>query len=317
MDDERIVDDQLRMVFLCCHPALSVESQSALTLRLVGGLSTEEIAAAFLVPVSTLAQRISRAKKKVRDAGIPLRLPDELDERIAGVLSTLYLIFNEGYLSHDPDGEVSRVDLCAESIRLTERLAELLPNSAEVFGLLALERFHEARRDGRFNAEGDLVLLADQDRTTWSMDLIEAGNSAMATAMRQRAPGRFQLEAMIAGTHTNARTADDTDWTLISKLYAQLVQMSSSPVIELNRAVAVAMADGPHAGLRLLEPLMSNADLADYHLLHSTNAELHMRAGEYEPAKVSIEKALRLVPNQAERSLLEGRLATVVAELGL
>jgi len=315
MDDERILDDQLRMIFLCCHPSLSVESQSAMTLRLVAGLTTEEIASAFLVPVSTLAQRISRAKKKVRDAGIPLRLPAELDKRVGAVLSTLYLIFNEGYLSTDPDGDVTRVDLCAESIRLTERLSDLLPENAEVFGLLALERFHEARRPGRFDTGGDLVLLADQDRTAWSMELIHAGNIAMTTAMRLQNPGRYQLEAMIARIHTNARTAEDTDWTLIAKLYGQLTQMSPSPVIALNRAVAVAMADGPHAGIRLLEPLLSHPDLSDYHLLHSTHAELHVRAGEHAEAKASFERALTLVANPAERKLLEERLAAVKAEL--
>lgn len=315
MDDQRIVDDRLRMVFLCCHPALSVESQSAMTLRLVAGLTTEEIASAFLVPVPTLAQRISRAKKKVRDARIPLRLPDQLDQRVGAVLSTLYLIFNEGYLSTDPEGDPTRVDLCAESIRLTEMLSDLLPDNAEVYGLLALERFHEARRPSRFGAEGDLVLLADQDRTAWSMDLIAAGNTAMNTAVQLRAPGRFQLEAMIARIHTNARTAEDTDWTLIAKLYGQLTQMSRSPVIALNCAVAVAMADGPHAGLRLLEPLLVDPDVYDYHLLHSTHAELLVRAGEHLAAHASFERALSLVSNPAERKLLEERLWAVTAEL--
>lgn len=311
IDEADLPDERLRLVFLCCHPALNPDAQVALTLRLVGGLSTEEIAAAFLVPTPTLAQRISRAKRKIRDAGIPLSVPDDLSGRTAAVLSVLYLTFNEGYLSRADSPEPNRVDLCVEAIRLTEVLSQLLPDDAEVHGLLALQLFHHSRRQARFTPAHDLVLLPDQDRTQWNLDEIKAGNLALREAMTRRQPGPYQLQAIIASHHANARTADDTDWTRIAALYEQLQAMEPSPVVRLNRAVAVAMADGPLAGLALLDEL-GDAELSTYNLWHTTRGELHARAGNNDAARQAFTAARELTVNPAEVRHIERRITDLM-----
>jgi RNA polymerase sigma-70 factor (ECF subfamily) len=305
IDDSSVGDEQLRLMLLCCHPALDRDTQVALTLRLVGGLSTPEIAAAYLVPEATLAQRIVRAKRKIREAGIPLSIPAALDERVDALLTVLYLVFNEGYLARGESDAATRVDLVDEAIRLTRLAISLLPENPEVEGLLALESFHRARISTR-TAGGELVLLEDQDRTAWDLALISDANALLATAMRRMRPGSYQLQALIAAQHANARTAADTDWSAIAGHYAQLVQMTNNPVVALNHAVAVAMADGPMAGLAMLDGL---AGLDQYHLLHATRGELQLRAGL--PARESFEKALALASNAAERRHLERRLETL------
>ena len=302
IDNSTVGDEQLRLMLLCCHPALDRDAQVALTLRLVGGLSTPEIAAAYLVPEATLAQRIVRAKRKIREAGIPLSIPAALDERVDALLAVLYLVFNEGYLARGESDAATRIDLADEAIRLTQLAVALLPENPEVEGLLALESFHRARISAR-TASGELVLLEDQDRTAWDLALIGDANALLAAAMRRMRPGSYQLQALIAAHHANARTAADTDWSAIAGHYAQLAQMTNNPVVELNRAVAVAMADGPMAGLALLDGIEG---LGHYHLLHSTRGELQLRAGL--PARESFERALALVANAAERRHLERRL---------
>ncbi|MEM8924151.1 MAG: sigma-70 family RNA polymerase sigma factor [Actinomycetota bacterium] len=308
LDDGALPDERLRLLLLCCHPALNVDAQVALTLRLVGGLTTAEIAAAFLVPEATLAQRIVRAKSKIRAAGIPLRLPDRLTDRLGAVLTVLYLIFNEGYLAHDEANDSLRPDLVGEAVRLTRLVSGLAPDDAEPQGLLALELFHQSRQASRVDALGDLVLLDDQDRTVWDRHLIAEANEVLMAAMALMQPGPYQVQAMIAAQHANARTADDTDWPLIASLYAQLDAMSDSPVVRLNRAVAVAMADGPLAGLELLDRI---TDLDHYHLLWATRGELCRRARRHDEARRAFTRALELAPNAAERRLLERRLAAL------
>ena len=248
-DGAMIDDERLRLVLLCCHPALHADAQIALTLRLVGGLTTEEIAAAFLVPTPTMAARITRAKKKIRTAQIPLSIPDELATRIDAVLAVLYLIFNEGYLSHGASTGPMRVDLCHEAIRLAAIVASLATDHAEARGLLALLSLIHARRDARFDEAGQLILLDAQDRGRWHLDEIQAANRLLGETMQLMAPGSYQLQAVIASHHSNARTASDTDWPRIVALYDQLLAMRPSPVVALNRAVSIAMADGPLAGL--------------------------------------------------------------------
>ncbi|MEM7341793.1 MAG: sigma-70 family RNA polymerase sigma factor [Actinomycetota bacterium] len=301
-------DERLRLLLLCCHPALNVEAQVALTLRLVGGLTTAEIAAAFLIPEATLAQRIVRAKSKIRAAAIPLSLPDQLTDRLNAVLAVLYLVFNEGYLAHDDAKGSIRTDLVEEAIRLTRLVGELAPAEAEPPGLLALELFHQSRQASRVDALGDLVLLDDQDRTTWDRHVIAEANQVLADAMAMMQPGPYQVQAMIAAHHANAPTAADTDWVMISSLYAQLDAMSNSPVVRLNRAVAVAMADGPLAGLEMLDHVV---DLDTYHLLWATRGELCRRANRNSDARRAFEHALDLAPNAAERRHLERRLAAL------
>jgi RNA polymerase sigma-70 factor (ECF subfamily) len=305
IDESTVGDEHVRLMLLCCHPALDRDTQVALTLRLVGGLTTLEIAAAFLVPEATLAQRIVRAKRKIRQAGIPLTIPADLDERVGALLAVLYLVFNEGYLSRGGSDNATRVDLADEAIRLTRLAVALLPQNSEAEGLLALELFHRARHATRTHGV-ELVLLEQQDRTAWDLEAIGEANALLATAMRRMRPGIYQLQALIAAQHANARTAADTDWPAIAGHYAQLVQMTSNPVVALNRAVAVAMADGPLAGLALLDGLVG---LEEYHLFHSTRGELQLRAGL--PARESFEQALRLASNAAERRHLERRLDCV------
>lgn len=300
--DDAMVDERLRLMLLCCHPALDPDAQVPLVLRLVAGLTTAEIAAALLIPEATLAQRIVRAKRKIKTAGIPLSLPGQLGERLDVVLAVLYLVLNEGYLSRSEAGQTIRVDLVDESIRLTRILHELVPLSAEVVGLLALELFGRARSDARVDAAGDLVLLEDQDRSTWDLTLIEEANRLLAAALEQMSPGPFQLQAIIASHHANARTADVTNWPMIVTLYGQLAAMIPSPVVELNRAVAIAMADGPHAGLAALDRVEG---LDDYHLFHATLGELRRRSGDLTGAGEAFDRALDLVTSPAERRHLE------------
>jgi RNA polymerase sigma-70 factor (ECF subfamily) len=306
VDHSEVGDEQLRLMLLCCHPALSRDAQVALTLRLVGGLTTDEIAAAFLLPEATLAQRIVRAKRKIRDAGIPLSVPVALDERIDALLGVLYLVFNEGYLSRGGAAGGARVDLMEESIRLSIRLMGLLPGNPEVEGLVALQLYVRARTDARF-AGGELVLLEQQDRSLWDLELIGQADAVLAAAMSRGNPGPYQLQAVIAGCHSNARTASDTDWPAIATIYARLLETTPSPVVALNHAVAVAMADGAPAGLRLLDDLRG---LDEYHLYWAARGELLVRAGRREEAADALRRALALAVNPAERRHLERRLAT-------
>jgi len=301
---EPISDERLRLILLCCHPALHVDAQVALTLRLAGGLTTDEIAAAFLVPVPTLAARITRAKKKIRQANIPLHEPDDLDERLDAVLAVLYLIFNEGYLSSSAN-EAMRVDLCEEAIRLAQVVASLATEHAETRGLVALLKLTHARRDARFSGN-QLVPLDEQDRGLWHLDEIRPANQLLAQAMQMMRPGPYQLQALIASNHSNARTAADTDWTQITALYDQLVAMRPSPIVALNRAVAIAMADGPLAGLRELDQIDG---LEEYHLLHASRGELLRRSGDVEGARESFERARQLTSNPSELAHIETKLA--------
>ncbi len=306
MDASSLGDERLRLLLLCCHPALDRDTQVALTLRLAGGLTAAEVAAAYLLPEATLTQRVVRAKRKIREAGMPLSIPANLDERVDALLRVLYLIFNEGYLSRG-NAHVTRVDLITEAIRLTRQVVDELPASAEAEGLLALELYHHARSGTRVDALGELVLLENQDRTGWNLDEITEANARLHSAMARMSPGPYQVQAIIAGHHANARTAADTDWAAIAELYAQLGRMAPNPVVELNRAVAISMADGPLAGLAVLDRLTG---LDEYHLFHATRGELLARAGR--PAAESFERARQLTSNEAERRHLERR-ATEVA----
>ena len=305
MDASSLGDERLRLLLLCCHPALDRDTQVALTLRLAGGLSAAEVAAAYLLPESTLTQRVVRAKRKIREAGMPLTIPANLDERVDALLRVLYLIFNEGYLSRGAD-HVTRVDLATEAIRLTRQVVDEVPASAEAEGLLALELYHHARSGTRVDGLGELVLLEHQDRTGWNLDVITEANARLHSAMARMAPGPYQVQAIIAGHHANARTAADTDWAAIAELYAQLGRMAPNPVIELNRAVAIGMADGPLAGLALVDRLTG---LDNYHLFHATRAELLARAGR--PAAASFVRARELTRNEGERRHLARRAAEV------
>lgn len=309
-DDGGVEDDRLRLLFTCCHPALPIEARVALTLRALAGLTTPEIARAFLVPEATMAQRLVRAKKKIRNAGIPYRVPPAhlLPERTTGVLGVVYLLFNEGYAATSGT-DLVRTNLCAEAIRLARVLAHLMPDEPEVLGLLALLLLHDARRDTRVDAAGELVTLEDQDRTEWDRSEIDEGAELLETALRRGRPGPYQIQAAIAACHTTAPTAADTDWADIAGLYGELERFVPSAVVRLNRAVAVGMAQQPEAGLELVTELERSGELADYHLLPATRADLLRRSGRTAEAVEAYGRALELVENDAERRFLERRLA--------
>ncbi|MFE9810498.1 RNA polymerase sigma factor [Streptomyces sp. NPDC005227] len=309
-DGSGVQDDRLRLIFTCCHPALPIEARVALTLRTLAGLSTPEIARAFLVPEATMAQRLVRAKRKIRNAGIPYRVPPAhlLPERTTGVLGVLYLLFNEGYAA-TTGADLVRTGLCAEAIRLARVLARLMPDEPEVLGLLALLLLHDARRGTRVDAAGDLVTLEDQDRGAWDRTEIDEGAALLEAVLRRGRPGPYQIQAAIAACHTTAATAGDTDWADIAALYGELRRLVPSAVVRLNRAVAVGMAEGADAGLALVAELEEEGELVAYHLLPATRADLLRRDGRTKEAATAYERALALVENAAERRFLERRLA--------
>jgi RNA polymerase sigma-70 factor (ECF subfamily) len=309
LDTENVEDDQLRLIFTCCHPALAPDAQVALTLREICGLTTEEIAHAFLIAPTTIAQRIVRAKAKIRDARIPYQVPSraELPDRLDSVLRVIYLVFNEGY-SASAGTSLTRHDLSAEAIRLGRLLMELLPEP-EVIGLLALMLLHESRRAARTSPAGEVILLDDQDRSRWNRDQISEGTALVERALSSGLAGPYSIQAAISAVHANARQAAETDWTEIVGLYDVLMRTDPSPVIELNRAVAVAMRDGPSAGIVLIDAILDRGDLADYRLAHAARAELCRRLGRNADARASFQQALGLTRQETERRFIERRLA--------
>jgi len=309
-DAESVEDDRLRLIFTCCHPALAPDAQIALTLREVCGLTTEEIARAFLTPAPTLAQRIVRAKAKIRDARIPYQVPTaaELQARLDAVLRVVYLVFNEGYAASS-GASVVRTDLSSEAIRLGRLLVDLLPEP-EAIGLLALMLLHESRRTARTSETGEVILLEDQDRSLWNRELIAEGSALVERALRvRRSAAAYTIQAAISAVHANAATAAATDWSEIVALYDVLLRIDPSPVVELNRAVAVGMRDGPAAGLALVQAILERGDLRDYRLAHAARGELARRAGRIPEARAALRRALELTRQEPERRLLERRLA--------
>jgi RNA polymerase sigma-70 factor (ECF subfamily) len=314
LEMEPIPDDRLRLIFTCCHPALGIDAQVALTLRALGGLTTPEIARAFLTPEPTLAQRLVRAKKKIRTAGIPYRVPPEhlLPERLDAVLEVLYLIFNEGYSATAGDTLIRR-DLSAEAIRLARVLVGLMPDEPEAVGLLALMLLHDARRDARVGPAGDLVLLREQDRSRWDRGEIDEGRALVEAALQRHRPGPYQLQAAIAALHDEAATAADTDWRQIAALYGVLAEIAPSPVVELNRAVAVAMAFGPQEGLVIVDRVAAGGALEHYRLFHATRADLLRRIGRVGEAALAYRRARDLAGNDVERAFLDRRIRELEA----
>jgi len=312
--DNSIADDRLRLLFTCCHPSLAPDAQIALTLKTLCGLSTEEIARAFLVPAPTMAQRLVRVKQKIRDAAIPYRVPpdDVLGERLDAVMAVLYLIFNEGYAATSGDALVRR-DLCAEAIRLARLLCALMPDRPQARGLLALMLLHDSRREARLAADGEVVLLQEQDRTRWDQDQIREGRALAEQALREAGPAPYSVQAAIAALHAEAPRPEETDWRQIAGLYDVLLGLHPSPVVELNRAVAVAQAYGAQAGLPLLDDLDARGELPAYHLLPAARADLLRNLGRFEEAAAAYRRALALVANEPERRFLERRLAEVEA----